>query len=111
LQDGILDRALRPPATPISFAAVAAPTMCVRLGAMNAILDSTYLSIFSRAAPSSKAMSHAWVMCASSAASRSWPWLLLADTVTTITVGPGRIDARSSLVTSMSLPIIATVLR
>lgn len=41
LQAGILDSLVNPPATPIIFAAVDAPTMIDRLGAMKAILLST----------------------------------------------------------------------
>lgn len=42
LQAGILDKLVSPPADPMSLAAVDAPTMIDRLGAMNVILDSTY---------------------------------------------------------------------
>ena len=38
---GIFDRAVRPPAAPISLAAIEAPMMQLRLGAMNVILHST----------------------------------------------------------------------
>ena len=37
---GIFDRAVRPPAAPISLAAIEAPMMQLRLGAMNVILHS-----------------------------------------------------------------------
>ena len=46
---GIFDSAVRPPAVPMSLAAVEAPTTLVRLGAMNDIRDSTYDRIFSAA--------------------------------------------------------------
>ena len=42
---GILESFVRPPAAPISFAAMLEPTMADRLGAMKDILDSTYSKI------------------------------------------------------------------
>ena len=43
LLDGILDNLVSPPAAPINFAAMGAPRIADTFGAMNAILDSTYL--------------------------------------------------------------------
>ena len=43
LLEGILDSLVSPPAAPISFAAIGAPRIADTFGAMNAILDSTYL--------------------------------------------------------------------
>lgn len=41
LQDGILVKFVNPPAIPINLAAVDAPTIIERLGAINVIRDST----------------------------------------------------------------------
>ena len=43
LFEGILDSLVKPPAAPISLAAMGAPRIADTFGAMNAILDSTYL--------------------------------------------------------------------
>mmetsp|Transcript_11915 Transcript_11915/g.24186 ORF Transcript_11915/g.24186 Transcript_11915/m.24186 type:complete len:214 (-) Transcript_11915:421-1062(-) len=97
-----------PPAAPISLAATCVPTMAERLGATEAILDSTKASIFCLWLESFRICSHASCTFCSAASGSAVPAVVDAVTVTTMIDAEGKMPVRSTCVRSVSLPSFST---
>ena len=111
---GILESAVRPPAAPMSLAAVEAPMMQLKLGAINVIRDSTYENISFLISLTWKAMSQASATVSSSLSERvSVPDVVEAVTDTTMIVAWLKFCSRTLLflVLPMLLPSSLAVSR
>ncbi len=86
LQAGILEREVRPPATPMSLAAISVPTAADRLGAMWCILSCTRRRMSALSASSWSAMSAAPSMRFKFSSDSCFPDVVDAVTDTTMTV-------------------------
>lgn len=100
LDEGIFARPERPPAMPSNFVAVRDPTIALRLGARKRTRDSTYSNIRLRASSSSKHIFAAFSTEAHCCGLIWTPRVVVASTVTTITIAGGSVPcsllARSS---------------
>mmetsp|Transcript_32954 Transcript_32954/g.83658 ORF Transcript_32954/g.83658 Transcript_32954/m.83658 type:complete len:431 (+) Transcript_32954:100-1392(+) len=108
LHAGMRDSACRPPARPMSLAAISDPTMSDRLGAMDDMRDSTNDRMSRLSSSSWKAMVQPSSAFCRFSSLRGLPVVVVPVTVTTMTVAAGRMSSRLTRVRSISLAMRCT---
>mmetsp|Transcript_76715 Transcript_76715/g.153947 ORF Transcript_76715/g.153947 Transcript_76715/m.153947 type:complete len:319 (-) Transcript_76715:513-1469(-) len=111
LQAGILDMLTNPPARPMSCAAMLVSSKAHKLGATLVMRVSTKDKMLSRASSSLVASSQPCRHCARSSSESARPLVVEPVMETLMTMALGRVQERSTMVRSISFPMVATVLR